>query len=250
MLTGSATPHVELNAAAYRDLVSAQGFVSCRILEGETDMLVCSPRPCAAEARQYVHAVRQQVVDYIAAVPHFRHSLAPLPDDPGAPTVVRRMLRAGIAAGVGPMAAVAGAIAHTVGERLARQVGEVTAENGGDVFLRTDGPQHFCIVAETSPAPLVHIRVEEDEPGSGMGVCTSSGRLGHSFSYGNADAVTIVAPDTALADALATAAANRVCAVGDIPGVLGWALERGASGIVIVAFGQVAAQGAIRFCHA
>ena len=84
-------------------------------------------------------------------------------------------------------------------------------------------------------------------PGKGIGVCTSSGRLGPSLNFGNADAVSVAATDTALADALATAASNRVRRRCDIAGVLDWALERGADGCVIVAFDQVAARGNIRF---
>ena len=43
-----------------------------------------------------------------------------------------------------------------------------------------------------------------------FGICTSSGTIGHSLSFGKADAVTVVARDAALADAAATALGNLV----------------------------------------
>jgi Uncharacterized conserved protein len=49
-----------------------------------------------------------------------------------------------------------------------------------------------------------------------LGVCTSSGTVGPSLSFGKADAVTIVSPSTALADSVATAVGNRVKKADDI----------------------------------
>ena len=44
----------------------------------------------------------------------------------------------------------------------------------------------------------------------GLGVCTSSGTVSHSLSFGKADAALIISFDAALADAAATAAGNAV----------------------------------------
>ena len=60
-------------------------------------------------------------------------------------------------------------------------------------------------------SPLSHkvgIRIKPDQ--QTWGVCTSSGTVGPSLSLGRADAACVVAPDTALADACATALGNRV----------------------------------------
>ena len=49
-----------------------------------------------------------------------------------------------------------------------------------------------------------------------LGVCTSSGTVGPSLSFGKADAVMIVCRDTLLADTYATAFANTVQTTDDI----------------------------------
>ena len=43
-----------------------------------------------------------------------------------------------------------------------------------------------------------------------IGICTSSGTIGHSFSYGNADAAVVISQNPILADAAATALGNRI----------------------------------------
>ena len=47
-------------------------------------------------------------------------------------------------------------------------------------------------------------------------VCTSSGTLGHSLSFGRAHAVCVVAESCALADAAATSIGNRIQSEADI----------------------------------
>ena len=53
-----------------------------------------------------------------------------------------------------------------------------------------------------------------------MAICTSSGTIGHSLSFGKADAVTVVSRDGALADAAATSIGNLVRTRGDIAAAL------------------------------
>ena len=106
---------------------------------------------------------------------------------------------AGIAASVGPMAAVAGAVAQFVGEALLGLSDEVIVENGGDVYVCTQTPRTMCVMAESAEAGYVHIRPHMDGYTS-YGVCTSSGRLGPSLSLGNADSVTVLAERTAVAE--------------------------------------------------
>ena len=237
----------ELDAEVYRSLARPGKLHSFRIRDGETDILLSCHGQYEAEAACLVSEAREEVKMYIQRHPGFQQSLVPWPDDAEAPAVVRAMLLAGIQAEVGPMAAVAGAISQMVGQRMLALSPEIIAENGGDVFCRCDAPQRFGIVAESSRSAFLQIEVAETMPGAGIGVCTSSGRLGPSLNFGNADAVTVVAADTALADALATAASNRVRRQRDIADVLDWTLGHGADGCVIVAFDQVAAKGNIRF---
>ena len=113
------------------------------------------------------------------------------------------------------MAAVAGALAESVGKALLEDVDEVIVENGGDVFLQTNAPVTVGIYAGDSPlSHSIGLRIPvQPEPSS---ICTSSGTVGHSLSLGNADAVCVVSSWCALADAAATAIGNHVRSAEDI----------------------------------
>ena len=218
-----------------------------RVCVEQTDLLILARQDIRVEAFKAVQRLRGQIKAWIASHPEFLSSLAPLPVDHTAPAIVQDMLRASTRAGVGPMAAVAGAMARHVGEALLPLSPELVIENGGDIFMHCSSPQTFGILAESSEAALVAIRVEESRPGSGMGVCTSSGRLGHSLSLGKADAVTVLAEDPCFADALVTALANEVQGQADINRVLQMGLELGATGVVVIVDNTIGAAGKIVF---
>jgi len=159
---------------------------------------------------------------YLAAHPGFLEALAPWPEDPFAPGVVREMIAAAARVGVGPMAAVAGALAQRVGRALSPQSPEVIVENGGDIYLKLQQPATIALFAGKSPlSGKVGLKI--DPAWGPLGVCTSSGTVGHSLSFGRADAACVLAADAALADAAATALGNRVPAAGSIPAALEWA---------------------------
>jgi hypothetical protein len=85
---------------------------------------------------------------------------------------------------------------------------DVIIENGGDDFVSSKRPRLVGTFSGTSSfSQRVFISVP---PVESIGVCTSSGTIGHSFSYGRADAATVIAPSATLADAAATAVCNAV----------------------------------------
>jgi hypothetical protein len=134
---------------------------------------------------------------------------------------------------VGPMAAVAGAFAEFVGKDLLKFSSEIIIENGGDIFLKTAKTRLVGVYAgENSPLTgKIALKIEPaDTP---LGICTSSGTVGHSLSFGKSDAVVVLSPSAALADAAATAIGNIVKAETDIEIALEFA--RGVSGLVGVA---------------
>jgi hypothetical protein len=120
------------------------------------------------------------------------------------------MLKAAAAADVGPMAAVAGAIAEFVGrDLLGAGLEEVMVENGGDIFLKRNRESVAAIFAGQSPLnQKVGLRIPQGL--MPIGLCTSSGTVGHSLSLGKADSVTVLAPSALLADAAATRLGNEV----------------------------------------
>jgi ApbE superfamily uncharacterized protein (UPF0280 family) len=132
------------------------------------------------------------------------------------------------------MAAVAGAIAEAVGSDLLRFSPEVIVENGGDIYIRSLKQRRVGIYAGNSPfTGKLALKINpEDTP---LGICTSSGIVGHSLSMGEADAVIVMSLSTPLADALATAIGNRVKRSEDIDTELKKAQEsEGITGLVII----------------
>jgi len=181
--------------------------------------------------------VRQRGIleEYIKRQPEFRRSLEPLELLAGAPDVAQNMARAAKLLGVGPMAAVAGAMAQFAG-RAALDVGarEVIVDNGGDVYIYAVEPVIIGLKTGTADVgdQLAFSLKPDDTP---ISICSSSGKMGHSMSLGDCDLATVVARDAALADAAATKAANFVRTIEDIDPVLeNISAIEGIDGVMIV----------------
>lgn len=231
----------------YRTGTGKEGLVASHVQVRETDLHLFADRDVTDPARARVLHHRTLLEEYICRNPDFLHALSPLAVDPLAPPIAKRMLQAAAKAGVGPMAAVAGAVAECVGrDLLAQGVAQVIVENGGDIFLSCSTSARVSIFAGESPlSGKLALSVREDQ--MPIGVCTSSATVGHSLSFGRADAVTVIGADCALADAVATRLGNRVSVPGDIEPALtiGRAIT-GVSGIVIIVGKVMGAWGDLR----
>jgi ApbE superfamily uncharacterized protein (UPF0280 family) len=179
-----------------------EGLVRFEVREGETDLAVFAARDLSAETRGVVRGLRADLEGYAREHGGFLEALKPLEPAEGAPEIVRRMCRAAVEWGV------------------AADSDEVIVENGGDVYLSTAKPRKVAIFAgDDSPfggdlAVLV-------KPETGIhGVCASSATVGHSLSFGRADAVVAFAPSAAFADAAATAICNRVGSKGEVEKII------------------------------
>lgn len=159
---------------------------------------------------------RQILEDYIVRHPDFRKSLEPIELLTEAPDVAQSMACAAKLVGVGPMAAVAGAMAQFAGlAALNAGACEVIVDNGGDIYICAIEP--VIIGLKTGTADLsdrLALSLQPDD--TPISICSSSGKMGHSMSLGECDLATVVAKDAALADAAATKAANLVKTVDDI----------------------------------
>jgi len=194
---------------AYRRLPQS-GLMTSRVQLMETDLHIMAADRVDDPALALVAEARAEIERYIARHPEFLHALVPLPDDDTAPAIIRTMLSAARRAGVGPMAAVAGAVAECIGQGL-EKLGhnEVIVENGGDIYVRREKACTIAIYAGESPlSGRVGIRLERQQ--MPCGVCTSSAAIGHSLSLGTSDAAVVIARQTAFADALATRLGNEV----------------------------------------
>ena len=229
----------------YRNLLPDQGFISFEVKVKETDLQIRATQDLRSLTLQSVIRYRYQLEQYIFQNPEFLRSLVPVAEDEFAPPIVREMIRVAHLAGVGPMAAVAGAMAESVGRDLLPESPEVIVENGGDIFLLSAQELKVGIFAHTSPLSFrVGLRVPATS--QGWGVCTSSATVGPSLSLGRADAVCVLAPSAALADAAATAVGNLVASPSDLPRGLEKARTiPGLTGAVIVIGDKLGAWGDI-----
>lgn len=190
---------------------SVNDLLKYRIIVGESDLWVLSQENLKVELESFLKFYRRQLKEYIDSHPGFLRTLTPWPDDYQAPEIVQSMIWASKLAGVGPMAAVAGTIAAVIGRKFdPEMVPELIIENGGDIYLRSRKERVVALFSGVKSPFAGKLGVLMPPHPEGIGICTSSGMLGPSLSFGKADAVTIIASEASLADAAATAGANRV----------------------------------------
>jgi ApbE superfamily uncharacterized protein (UPF0280 family) len=235
--------YFESRKRSYRNLISKDNLTAFRVTVKETDLFVQATTPLEDITRELVLEKRGYIENYINRHPEFAQTLAPWRISGPEPAIIGHMAIAGEKAGVGPMAAVAGAIAEHVGIDLLRYSDEVVVENGGDVFLKLDDPVTVGIFAGRSPLSL-RIGVRMEPMGKPRSICTSSGTVGHSLSLGKADAVCVVSDSCPLADAAATAIGNRVKSKVHIQRAVDFGKHiKGVNGIVVIIEDEVGLWG-------
>jgi len=218
----------------YRLWVKDSDLVSFTAMVKETDLYIRARRNLSRKALKAILKYRTPIEHYIARHPSFLSALEPIPVAQDAPQVIKEMAWAAEKVGVGPMAAVAGVIAEYVGRELLAFSSEVIVENGGDLFLKSSKLRLVGIYAGESPfTGKIVLEIEPEE--TPLGICTSSGTVGHSLSFGSADAVIVLSPSTALADAAATGIGNLIKEIADIPKGIEFAQGiEGLKGVVII----------------
>ncbi|MGD9154532.1 MAG: UPF0280 family protein [Bacillota bacterium] len=237
-------PNSQYVARSYRAW-AAPDLLEYRICIGESDLMILASRDWRTEASRLLKTYRRELKQYLTYHPAFAHTLTPWPVDPAAPPIVQWMIEASHGAGVGPMAAVAGALAGMLGKTLAANDAELIIENGGDIYLRSALQRVVAVYAGESPFSQKLGLLIPAAP-EGIGVCTSAGTVGPSLSFGAADAAVIIAPDVALADAVATATANLVKSAADFPAALAFVRSiAGVRGALIIKGDQLTAWGQI-----
>jgi len=208
----------------YRKRIRADGLVSYNVRIKETDLFVSSDRDLHQETTDLVFDYRYQIESYIKSHPEFLTTLQPYPEDPYAPAIVNDMIMSTRDIGVGPMASVAGAIAQYVGTDLLESTAQVIVENGGDIFLKVNRQVTVSVFAGDSP---LSDRIGLSIPTRVMplGICSSSGKVGHSLSLGSVDVITILSTSAIRADGAATSIGNRIRTKTDLEKVAEWAAE-------------------------
>ena len=186
-------------------------MIKRRILIEETNILLTSDIEPSYVVGFITHQ-REELKRFIRMNKEFQTSLEPL-KVVSSPEIVKMMSIAAQVADVGPMAAVAGTISQLTLNFLLKQGAKyVIVENGGDIALKTNKDVIMGLYAgESSLSGKIGFKIKHGK--TPMGICTSSGTVGHSISFGKADSVTVFSESSSVADALATSIANH--ATGD-----------------------------------
>jgi ApbE superfamily uncharacterized protein (UPF0280 family) len=205
---------------------------------------VLSDKNLKAFAAEELRRLYTQVEDYIRKDPFYGVSYEPVKVDAKAQDIVKSMASSSERAEVGPMAAVAGAIAEFLGQALLRSgAREVVVENGGDIYLKLVKEKKVGVHAgESAFSNKLAFKVKPEE--TPLGICTSAATVGHSVSLGEADAVVAVSKSTPLADAAATAIANEVKGREGVKKAIKKAREiKGLCGVLIIKGDELATWG-------
>jgi ApbE superfamily uncharacterized protein (UPF0280 family) len=230
----------------YRHWIKDSGLISFNVVVAQTDLYIRSQRNVQDKALDSVLKHRGSLEAYIKSHPLFLTTLDTYQAESEAPAIVKEMARVSQLTGVGPMAAVAGAIAEAVGRDLLAFSPEIIVENGGDIFLKTSKKRLVGIYAgRSSFTKKIALEVVPEETPLGIG--TSSGTVGHSLSLGSADAVIALSSSAALGDAAATALGNMVRHADDIPRAIEKARSiEGLRGVVIIVGDKMGVWGRVR----
>ena len=158
-----------------------------------------------------------EMESYLRKDPNYATALTPYTPSVDTPEIFREMSQVSEQSGIGPMSAVAGAVACRIGLQIknAFHTQEVIVENGGDIYADIQEDMDVFVFAGSSPlSERVGFIVSASY--SPIGICTSSGTVGPSLSFGKADAVMIICKNCALADTYATALGNCIQTKEDI----------------------------------
>lgn len=233
----------ECQPRTYRDYSDTGRFKTFRVTVQTSDLYVKALSRLENETEELVRECRGQIEAAIARRPLFLTSLEPIPEIPQDGPVPVRMIKAAYKAGTGPMAAVAGAVAEFVGRSLALRSPEIIIENGGDIFAMVKTPLVCGLHAGKSPFSN-RLGLKIYPAGLPVGICTSSGTVGPSISFGKVDAAVVISHDVALADAVATALGNRIHRSSDLRKGVEWAVAiDGVRGAVAILQDKIAACG-------
>jgi len=208
--------------------------------------LISESQAAIEVAKESIQRSRFELELYTRSNPKFLYTLTPIPA-PKEPLIAKMMAEAAQKADVGPMAAVAGAIADLAVEAMLKTGCEVAVvENGGEIMAQSNQPVDVAVAAGEEPlSKRFGFRLTEFP----IGVATSSGRFSHALSFGDAEAATVFCKNASIADAAATAVGNAVKGEDTQAGIQagikrGLSIE-GVEGVMIIYRGEVGTAGKI-----
>lgn len=203
----------------YQKNISTSGKYSCRLAYKYTELYITSDTDISGKLRGPLISFYEQLEKAIKENKEFEESLAPLKIDKSCPAAVRDMCRSAALFDVGPMAAVAGTICDTIAREVSGACSFLMIENGGDAYIKSENTVKASLFTGSRYFPE-NIDISIGPGSTPCGLCSSSGMIGHSFSMGKSDLVTVMSGSTAEADAAATAIANAVKTRSDVDRIM------------------------------
>lgn len=200
---------------SYRQTCKQGDLVNFTVRVAQTDLFIRAETDLASIALPFLVQIHEDIRSYIDSNVSFLTSLTPITVPDSVPLIVKRMVQASWKFDVGPMATVAGAISQETARYLQSYSGNILIENGGDLYAINDHPITVSICFDPGD-PSNRFLFELEACPQGIGVCTSSGIVGHSFSRGKAHAVTVICQSAYHADGAATALCNMIQSEADI----------------------------------
>ena len=200
-------------------------------------------------AEAAVKNLRKELMDHISIQKSFMTSLNPIKRIDTESSIINKMYHASEIAGVGPLAGVAGAISEFVGLELLEFTDEIILENGGDIWMDIKQPVSINIYSgESGFKDNVGLKIYPEN--KSWGICTSSGKIGPSLSFGKADSATVISHCAITADTTATAVGNMVNSIEDVEEAVKFAMDIDeVTGVVIIYRDVMAAQGDIELIN-
>ena len=235
-------------ARTYREYSNTGRFEFVRIMDEESDLwlgidIESYNKLDLSLIRAELALLREELKEYIHIKSVFFHSMKPLDVYDDDPAIIKKLKETGTITATGPMTGIAGIIAERICIFILNtfEIMEVIVENGGDICMKISSELNLAISAgENSNFKNLGLKILPSD--KVIGICSSSGTFGHSYSFGEADIFTVISTDTTLADAWATSLANRVKTKKDIQTLCN-ALPENVDALLAIKDDQIAYKG-------
>ena len=238
--------HTYTDRSIYRKNISVRGKYSYRVRYRYTDLYITSDRDLSGKLREPVISFYDELEKVISADKRFKESLSPLDIDKDYPPIIKEMCRSSGIFGVGPMATVAGALCDRIAGQFAGECKFLMIENGGDSYIKSNFTVRAALFTGSTYFPD-NLNVSIGAGSTPCGLCSSSGRMGHSLSLGESDMVTVMSDTAVMADAAATAIANSIRSTKDVDRAIElYRHHKQVKGLVIIKDNRLAVWGDLR----
>lgn len=149
---------VEYKNRTYREYLQKERWHSFTVAYKETDLWIgIDPNsfqesiPEFTESR--IRTLRESMDNYLKYDPDYATVLVSYEAKVNAPTIFQKMSKVTRQSGIGPMSAVAGAVASQIAKEIKEKykVQEIIVENGGDIYADIQKDMDIAVFAGTSP---------------------------------------------------------------------------------------------------